>query len=59
MENRKYRRGTKTSPFGTPGKINHDSTPFYSSNLYKDLPKEKKVKYKESEIPKEVLNQIF
>jgi len=46
MENRKYRRGTKTSPFGTPGKINHDSTPFYSSNLYKDLPKEKKLNIK-------------
>ncbi len=59
MENKKYRRGTKTSPFGTRGRINHDSTPFYSSNLYKDSPKEKKVKYKESEISKEILNQIF
>ncbi len=59
MENKKHKRGTKTSSFGTPGRINHDSTPFYSSNLYKNLSKEKKVKYKESEIPKEILSQIF
>ena len=59
QENKKSQRGTKTSSFGTPGRINHDSSPFYSSNLYKDVPKEKKVKYKETELPKEVLNQIF
>ncbi|ACI19507.1 DNA-methyltransferase [Dictyoglomus thermophilum] len=59
MKDKKYKRGTKTSSFGAPGRINHDSTLFYSSNLYKDLPKEKKVKHQESEIPKEALNQIF
>lgn len=53
------RTGTKTSPFGTPGRISHDSSPFYSSNLYKDLSKENKVPYAESAIPKEILNQIF
>jgi len=59
MENKKYRRGTKTSSFGVPGRINHDSTPFYSSNLYKDLPKERRVKYTENPIPSEFLNKIF
>jgi site-specific DNA-methyltransferase (adenine-specific) len=53
------RTGTTTSPFGTPGRISHDSSPFYSSNLYQDLPKENKVPYVESAIPKEILNQIF
>jgi len=56
-----YRRkkGTKTSSFGSPGRINHDSTTFYSSRLYEGLPKEKKVDYEESKIPKEYLNKIF
>ncbi|NPA35133.1 MAG: site-specific DNA-methyltransferase, partial [Chlorobi bacterium] len=58
-DNNKLRKGTRTSPFGTPGRINHDSTPFYSSKLYKELPKEKKVKYIENPIPESVLNTIF
>jgi len=40
--NRKRRGGTKTSKFGVPGRINHDSSEFYSSRLYEELPKEKK-----------------
>ncbi|MDK2781702.1 MAG: modification methylase [Archaeoglobi archaeon] len=55
----KKRRGTKTSKFGVPGRINHDSSEFYSSRLYEELPKEKKVKYVEHEIPKQHLNKIF
>lgn len=27
-------RGTRTSPFGVPGRVSHDSTPFYSRRLY-------------------------
>jgi len=52
-------KGTKTSSFGTPGRINHDSTKFYSSKLYKGLLKRKKVKYIENEIPKKIINRIF
>ena len=49
-----YRRaGTVTSSFGTPGRINHDSTKFYESRLYEGLNKEKKVKNIENEISKE------
>jgi len=59
MKNKKYRTQTKTSSFGAPGRINHDSTPFYSSNLYKELPKEKEVIYQEAKVPNEILNQIF
>ena len=53
------RIGTKTSKFGVPGRINHDSSQFYSSRLYEGLPKEKEVKYTENEIPGEYLNSIL
>lgn len=53
------RKRTKTSPFGSPGRINHDSTPFYSSRLYEGLPKEEKITYVENPIPPNLLDQIF
>ena len=53
------RRGTKTSSFGTPGRISHDSTAFYTSKLYEDLPGEKKVEYTETPVPPESLNKII
>jgi len=56
--NRK-KRGTKTSSFGSPGRINHDSTAFYASKLYEGLPKEQKVKYIENSIPSDFLDKIF
>ena len=56
--NRKI-RGTKTSSFGSPGRINHDSTAFYKSKLYNGLPKEQKFKYVENEIPSEYFDKIF
>lgn len=59
MKNDRIKRGTKTSSFGSPGRINHDSTPFYTSKLYKGLPKEKNIKYVENPIPQEFLNKIF
>lgn len=62
MANNTYkekRNGTETSSFGTPGRINHDSTKFYKSRLYDGLYNGKKVKYIENEIPKKNLNKIF
>ena len=50
---------TKTSSFGSPGRINHDSTPFYASKLYEGLPREQKIEYIENPIPEEFLNKIF
>jgi len=55
----KRRKATKTSSFGSPGRINHDSASFYASKLYKSLPKERRVKYMENPIPHECLNRIF
>jgi len=53
------KNGTKTSAFGSPGRINHDSTPFYTSRLYEDLPKEEVVKYVENVIPPQFIDKIF
>ncbi len=56
---RKERKGTTTSAFGSPGRVNHDSTPFYSSKLYEGIPKEQKIKYVENPVPEKFLNKIF
>ncbi|MCD6227184.1 site-specific DNA-methyltransferase [Candidatus Micrarchaeota archaeon] len=54
------RNGTKTSSFGSPGRINHDSSRFYNSRLYEGLPREKKgVRFVENKIPEENINKIF
>ena len=57
-----YRRGkigTKTSSFGSPGRINHDSTSFYASKLYEGLPTEMKAEYVENPVPPQFLDKIF
>jgi len=53
------KRGTKTSSFGSPGRINHDATSFYASRLYEGLPKEEKVKYVENPVPSEFLDKLI
>ena len=55
----KKSRGTKTSAFGSPGRVNHDSSEFYKSRLYEGLPTEKKVEFVENEIPDDIANRIF
>ncbi|GAB4463401.1 MAG: site-specific DNA-methyltransferase [Bacteroidales bacterium] len=53
-----YRRkkGTESSSFGTNGRINHDSSKFYNSKLYKELNNNKKVSKEINEFPEELLN---
>lgn len=53
------RKGTKTSAFGSPGRIGHDSSSFYSSRLYEGLPVEENVTYVENLVPSEYLDQII
>ena len=53
------RNGTKTSAFGSPGRINHDASSFYASRLYEELPKEKLTEYVENRIPDKFLDQVF
>jgi site-specific DNA-methyltransferase (adenine-specific) len=59
MKTNQRKRGTQTSSFGSPGRINHDSTAFYTSKLYEGLPKEQKVNYAENLIPQQFLDKIF
>jgi len=59
MVSNSKRTGTKTSAFGSPGRVNHDSTPFYASKLYEGLPKEEITEYVENLIPPESLDKIF
>ncbi|MEA1912620.1 MAG: site-specific DNA-methyltransferase [candidate division WOR-3 bacterium] len=59
MKDNRKKRGTQTSSFGSPGRINHDSTAFYKSKLYAGLPKEQKVEYVENLIPPQFLDKIF
>lgn len=51
--------GTKTSTFGAPGRVNHDSTSFYASKLYEGLQKEEITEYVENPISPEFLDKII
>jgi len=53
-------KGTRTSSFGSPGRESHDSTPFYSRKLYKDidLPNPPPVDLVENNVPREFLDKI-
>jgi len=55
-----YKR-TKTSSFGSSKRENHDSSQFYNSELYKNLPRPKQVKYLDNsnKISKDILNSII
>ncbi|HOO11862.1 MAG TPA: site-specific DNA-methyltransferase [Bacillota bacterium] len=54
------RIGTKTSSFGTPGRINHDSSEFYNSKLYTGQNNIKQpLVYKENRVPADKLNRIY
>ncbi|MER3398554.1 MAG: SAM-dependent methyltransferase [Chloroflexota bacterium] len=50
---------TRTTPFGSPARISHDSSRFYSGRLYESFPKEQKVLYQENPLPSECVNRIF
>jgi site-specific DNA-methyltransferase (adenine-specific) len=51
--------GTKTSSFGTNGRINHDSSKFYDSKLYKELETKNKVSDEINSLPSRYLNTII
>lgn len=56
---RRKNGGTKTSAFGSPGRINHDSSKFYNSRLYYDMPKEEPIEYSENQLETSKLDRIF
>ncbi len=51
-------KGTKTSSFGTKGRIAHDSSKFYNSKLYKEI-KNNNSDIIVNEFPNELLNTII
>lgn len=53
------RKGTETSAFGTSGRINHDSSKFYNSKLYKSLGEKKILDKNENYFPNELENKII
>ncbi len=53
------RKTTKTSSFGTSGRVGHDSSAFYAGKLYNDQPRGQDVPYVENPIPPEFLDRIF
>ncbi|MCF8243068.1 MAG: site-specific DNA-methyltransferase [Melioribacteraceae bacterium] len=59
MKINERKNGTKTSSYGTSGRINHDSSQFYNSRLYEGLATTEKIEYLENEIPPKFLNSIF
>jgi len=59
VKTNRNRKGTKTSAFGSPGRIGHDSTPFYNSKLYETLPKEQKTEYVENIVSPEFIDRVF
>lgn len=55
----KRTKGTATSAFGTSGRINHDSSKFYNSKLYKGIEKNKVVYQEDNEFPIELVNKFI
>jgi DNA modification methylase len=59
MKNPSPKKKTRTSAFGTPGRVSHDSSRFYAGKLYSQAPQEEEVAYTENPIPMEYVDQIF
>lgn len=59
---RKARQPTTTSPFGSPGRISHDASPFYGSRLYTSINggnDEEAAHVIENPLPAEATDRIF
>jgi modification methylase len=59
-DKKKYKRnGTKTSSFGSPGRIGHDSSIFYSSRLYGDKRPSNEIEFIQNEISSETIDRLY
>jgi len=56
---KKRRKNTTTSTFGSAGRESHDAAPFYASRLYHNQPQEHVTDFEENPIPEEYLDHIF
>ena len=55
----KITNGSKTSSFGAPAKINHDSAVFYAGRLYEGLNNGKNIDYTENQVISQNINKVF
>ena len=56
---KRKKKATRTSTFGAPGRISHDSSPFYNSRLYEGQIENEKIEYIENPIPPDRLDRIY
>lgn len=59
MKHNPAKKKTRTSAFGTPGRISHDASPFYASKLYSEVPQAGVCDYAENILPPECLDVIL
>jgi site-specific DNA-methyltransferase (adenine-specific) len=52
-------KGMVTSSFGTSGRINHDSSGFYNSKLYKELGNHSEIVFETNIFPTKYLNKVI
>ncbi len=59
MKNPPSKKKTRTSAFGAPGRISHDSSSFYASKLYAHIPQEQESADEEQKFPEKYRDQIL
>ena len=59
MKNNPAKKKTRTSAFGTPGRISHEASAFYAGKLYSQDPPAGACEYIENEVPQEFLTTIL
>jgi site-specific DNA-methyltransferase (adenine-specific) len=55
----KKRKGTRTSAFGSPGRISHDASDFYNSRLYGSQPRRYEGPFHENPVPADIIDQVL
>ena len=58
-EAKRPRRKTQTSSFGAPGRESHDSSNFYDSRLYENMPTDQSGHLVENPLPEKCKNQLY
>ena len=59
MKHNPAKKKTRTSAFGTQGRISHDASPFYAGKLYSQVNLAEPCEYLENPVPPEFLNTIL
>ena len=58
-QNGHKRRGTRTSAFGTAGRVSHDASSYYARRLHDGLPQEERVDYVEYALADTAIDRIL